>query len=88
MLVLLHPIPVKYLNRLNATDRARIKFALERLEKEPPEGDIRPIVGQPGYFRVRIGSYRAFYQIRNDIIYITHIELRGQAYKKKNRGER
>ena len=88
MQVLLHPIPAKYLDRLSITDRVRIKFALEKLEKEPPEGDIRPIIGQPGYFRVKIGNFRAFYQIKNSIIYITHIEPRGQAYNKKNRGKR
>ena len=85
MQVLLHPIPAKYLNRLNADNRERITTAFKGLEKEPPEGDIRPVVGQAGYFRVKVGSYRALYRIKDNAIFVTHIEPRGQAYTKKTR---
>jgi len=84
--VLLHPIPDKYLDRLNATDRCRIEDAIEGLEKEPPQGDITPITGQPGTFRMRVGSYRAIFRYREDHIFITHIDPRGQVYNKKNKG--
>jgi mRNA interferase RelE/StbE len=85
MQVLLHPIPAKYLTRLNADDRRRIKDALRGLEKEPPEGYIRPIVGQSGSFRVKVGSYRALYRIKDNAVFVTHIEPRGQAYAKKTK---
>jgi hypothetical protein len=39
MKVLLHPIPGKYLERLNEPDKGHIKTALKGLEKEPPEGE-------------------------------------------------
>jgi len=45
MKVLLHPIPDKYLERLNTADRNRIEDAIDDLEKEPPQGDIKPISG-------------------------------------------
>jgi len=54
----LHPIADKYLNRLNVNDRDRIDDAIEGLEKEPPEGDIKPLKRQPGFFRLRVGGYR------------------------------
>jgi mRNA interferase RelE/StbE len=82
----LHPIAEKYLNRLNANDRDRIDDAIEGLEKEPPEGDIKPVTGQPGTYRVRIGSYRIIFRYREDHIFITHIDPRGQVYNKKNKG--
>ncbi|MDR2479963.1 MAG: type II toxin-antitoxin system RelE/ParE family toxin [Treponema sp.] len=82
----LHPIADKYLNRLNANDRDRIDDAIEGLEKEPPEGDIRPVTGQPGLFRMRVGNYRLLYRINEKGILITHIDPRGQVYKKKNKG--
>ena len=82
----LHPIVEKYMNRLNANDRDRIDDAIEGLEKEPPEGDIKPVTGQPGTYRVRIGSYRIIFRYREDQIFITHIDLRGQVYNKKNKG--
>jgi len=71
---------------LNADDKDRINAALDGLEKEPPEGDIRPLSGEPGRFRVKIGNFRLLYRIKSDIILVTHLEPRGQAYKKKNKG--
>jgi len=75
------------MNRLTATDRERMKSAMGKLEKEPPEGDIEPITGQPGFFRTRVGSYRLLWHIEDNAIFITHIDPRGQVYKKKNRGK-
>jgi len=86
MQVLLHPIPGKYLARLNEPDKSRIEEALEKLEHEPPEGNIRPIAGQAGYFRLKIGGYRIFFRHRDNDIFVTHIDPRGQAYSKKNKG--
>jgi mRNA-degrading endonuclease RelE of RelBE toxin-antitoxin system len=83
MQISLHPISGKYLERLNEPDKIRIKTALAGLEKEPSEGDIKPVVGQPGYFRLKIGGYRALFRYR-----VTHIEPRGQAYTKKTRNKR
>jgi mRNA interferase RelE/StbE len=88
MKVILHHTADKYLNRLNATDRERIKSALRNLEKEPPEGDIMPYAGNPGIWRLKVSSFRALYTIEDDHILVTHIEPRGQAYTKKTRNKR
>ena len=89
MLVLLHHTVEKYLNRLNAVDRERIKEALRNLAKEPPEGDIRPYEGNPGTLRLRVGSYRVIFRFeQNDSILVSHIEPRGQAYTKKTKTKR
>jgi len=84
----LHPIADKYLNKLNPKDRDRIDDAIEGLEKEPPEGDIRPVSGQPGLFRMRVGGFRLLFRISVNKILITHIDPRGQVYKKKNKGSK
>jgi mRNA interferase RelE/StbE len=86
MQVLLHRIPEKYLDRLSEPGKGHIKKALKGLEKEPPEGNIIPIVGQPGHFRLTIGSYRVLFRYREGYIFITHLEPRGQVYNKKNKG--
>jgi mRNA interferase RelE/StbE len=86
--VSLHHTAKKYLDRLNQVDRERIKAALRDLEKEPPEGDIRPYEGNPGIWRLKVGGYRVLYKIESDIILATHIEPRGQAYTKKTRSKR
>lgn len=85
MIVLLHHTAEKYLNRLNATDRERINDAIDELEKEPPKGDIKPVIGQTGNFRTRVGDYRLLWQVKKDHILVTHIDPRGQVYKKKNK---
>jgi mRNA-degrading endonuclease RelE of RelBE toxin-antitoxin system len=46
--VLLHNAADKYLKRLNAKDRERIKEALRDLAKDPPEGDD-PMKAIPEY---------------------------------------
>ena len=83
----LHKDAEKYLNRLNAKDYNRINEAIEKLEKEPPEGDIEPLQGQVG-FRSRVGGFRLLWRIQGNNILITHIDPRGQAYKKKNKGNK
>ena len=88
MKVYLHPKADKYLNRLNANDRDRIDDAIEGLEKDPPQGDIKPVSGQSGSFRMRIGGFRLLFRIKAKEILITHIDPRGQAYKKKNKGNK
>ena len=86
MQVVLHRIPDKYLERLNEPEKGHIKEALRKLEKEPPEGNIIPVTGNPGYFRLTIGSYRALFCYREDHIFVTHLDPRGQIYSKKNKG--
>ncbi|MCL2128538.1 MAG: type II toxin-antitoxin system RelE/ParE family toxin [Treponema sp.] len=83
---LLHRSADKYYSRLNQADKDRIDAALDDLEKEPPQGDITPVSGMPGRFRVRVGKYRLLYRIKSNIILITHLGPRGQAYNKKNTG--
>jgi mRNA-degrading endonuclease RelE of RelBE toxin-antitoxin system len=88
MKVLLHHAADKYLNRLNPEDKARFNAAFQALEKEPPQGDIRPYIGVPGVQRLHVGNYRALFKIEGNTILVTHIEPRGQAYTKKTRKKR
>jgi mRNA interferase RelE/StbE len=85
MTVLLRPIAARYFERLDTTDKDRFRAAFTGLAKEPPEGDIRSLVGQPGYFRLRVGAYRALYRIEDNTIFVTNIDPRGQAYGKRSR---
>ena len=86
MQVLLHHTADKYYERLNQAAKDRIDEALDDLEKEPPEGDITPLTSEPGRFRLRVGRFRLLFRITDKIILVTHIDPRGQVYKKKNKG--
>ena len=84
----LHRDAGKYLDRIPEPARSHIEKALDDLGKEPPEGNIIPVTGQHGTFRLKIGDYRAIFRYKDDCIFVTHIDRRGQAYKKKNRGNK
>ena len=85
MKVLLRPLAAKYLERLDIPTKTRFFNALDELAKEPPKGDIKPMTGRPGYYRLRVGGYRALYRIEENTIFVIEINPRGQAYKKGGR---
>jgi mRNA interferase RelE/StbE len=66
--------------RLNEPDLSRITAAIDKLEEEPPEGDIKKLRGKNGY-RVRVGSYRIIFDIEREKVVVYRIARRGQAYK-------
>ena len=80
MKVELSPKAAKALKRLNNPLKGRILKALNRLSHEPPEGDIRNLVGRDGY-RVRVGDYRILFDIVDETISVFAVLPRGQAYK-------
>jgi mRNA interferase RelE/StbE len=77
--LIVSPIAVKYLLRLNADTRERIKNALHGLSHEPPQGDIKRMRDSDVY-RLRIGQYRAIFE-RTDKIIVRKIGSRGDIYK-------
>lgn len=80
MNVVVSPRAAKFLKRLNEPQKGRIIKALEQLAKEPPEGDIKSLVGRDGY-RLRVGDYRVLFDIIENEIAVHEIGLRGQIYK-------
>jgi mRNA interferase RelE/StbE len=80
MKTVLSPRARRYLQRLNEPEKSRIIKALNKLELEPPQGDIKNLTGEDGY-RLRVGSYRVLFGVKSDIIVITDIAPRGQVYK-------
>ena len=75
----------KYLERMSEPHKSVIIDALDKLECEPPEGDIRPIVGQKGFLRAKAGDFRILFRIRENDVFVTNIVPRGQAYNKKEK---
>jgi mRNA interferase RelE/StbE len=80
MNVILSRQALKYLERMNEPLKGRIKSALKKLEQDPPQGSIRPLVGKDGY-RLRVGNYRLLLDITTDSIVVYEIGPRGQIYK-------
>ena len=80
MKIELSPKAAKYLSRLDKPTKGRLIAALEKLTQEPPEGDIKSLVGKDG-FRLRVGQYRVLFDIMDNIIVVHEIGPRGQIYK-------
>jgi len=80
MRVELNKTAKKQFNRLNEPYRSRIAEALDKLELEPPEGDIKKLHGRDGY-RLVTGGYRILFDIENDRIDVFKIAPRGDVYK-------
>ncbi len=81
MNTVLSPQAAKYLKRLNEPDKSRIIKALNKLELDPPQGDIKSLSGEEGY-RLRVGGYRVLFGIKLNTIVITNIAPRGDVYKR------
>lgn len=81
MRLLYRKTALKALQRFDAATRGRILGRIAGLRKEPPEGDIKPLVGRPGLYRLRVGDYRVVFQSVDSGIDILDIGSRGDVYK-------
>jgi mRNA interferase RelE/StbE len=86
MEVRLHPKVQKAIDKINEPDYTRIDKALEKLEEEPPKGDIIRLSGKNDEYRLRIGDYRLLFKYKTDeignrYINVHDIGMRGQVYK-------
>ena len=83
--VIVHRHAVKYLNRLPKETKQRIREILKKLENNPlDQSNVKHMVGDwAGYHRIRAGNLRIifWYDQTDDIVYVDHIEPRGDIYK-------
>jgi len=77
---------LKFLSKQTKKDASRIREAIGKLRKDPPEGDIKPLQGySDGRKRLRLGSWRVIFknteEDKIEIIFIIDIDNRGDVYK-------
>jgi mRNA interferase RelE/StbE len=80
--VVLQPKAKKYFRQLKEPLKGRIYAGLEKLKKDPREGDIQKMQGEVNIYRLRIGDYRVIFTIENKDIIVTKIAPRGEVYKR------
>lgn len=69
---------VKAISSMDKATKERIKAAVEKI----PDGDIKPLKGSPGAYRLRVGGWRILFSFMEDgIILIEKIGPRGDVYK-------
>jgi mRNA interferase RelE/StbE len=60
----------------------RVAFNILNRIELIPEGDIRPLAGRKGEYRLRVGKYRIVFFISEDTISVVKIDTRGDVYKR------
>ena len=82
--ILLHDQVVKFYNKLDDKNAARINRAIETLLEKPTSGkNIKMLKGELwGKFRLRVGKYRIVYRVESDknTVIIEDIGVRGNVY--------
>lgn len=75
----------KTLERLSKTDRARITEKIILLGDNPDNLalDVRPLLGKPDCYRLRVGKWRIIFVREDDIkvISVEKVKSRGDIYK-------
>ena len=71
---------LKFLRKQTPEQQKRLVAAIHGL---PERGDIKPMAGRPNEFRLRVGSYRVLYTVKDNllIVQILAIGNRGDVYK-------
>ena len=69
----------KFIVRQTKRQQERILKAIAKL---PFQGDLKPLQGHPGIFRLRVGGYRVIYTVRNDLLMVLVLTAgnRGDVY--------
>jgi len=83
--VLLSDTARRQLKSLHVEMQQRIKRVLVELSEDPyhsrPKADIKKLVGPKiGYYRLRMGNYRAIYVIKEKDVLVAKILSRSKAY--------
>ncbi|MGO9274438.1 MAG: type II toxin-antitoxin system RelE family toxin [Terriglobia bacterium] len=65
------------LKRIPPHDQTRIRAAIDEMETDPFQGDIKYLRGQDG-LRRRVGNWRIFFRLEpaQRVLYVTSIERR------------
>jgi mRNA-degrading endonuclease RelE of RelBE toxin-antitoxin system len=56
---------------------ASLYEALEALKDWPDISGVKNLTGMPGY-RLRIGQYRAFFEVEGEVITVTEVKRRNE----------
>lgn len=69
---------VKSIQRQDKPTKSRLRAAIEGL----PDGDVKPLKGADGHYRLRVGGWRVVYTRPDDnTIRIERVAPRGEVYK-------
>ncbi|CAO5173657.1 mRNA interferase RelE/StbE [Frankia sp. AiPs1] len=81
----LRPLALRQLRKLPVDVRRRVERLLIGLAEDPRPHGCLPLTGRPGY-RVRVGVYRVLYEVRDDVLIVTLVEIghRREVYRDRS----
>ena len=70
----------KFISSQPRNQQERLLTAIYKL----PDGDVKALSGFKDVYRLRVGDYRVIYELHNDILLITVVNVgnRGEVYNK------
>jgi mRNA interferase RelE/StbE len=77
------PSARKEIRKLDVSVRRRVIEAVEGLGRDPRPVGSATLAGSPGWRRIRIGSYRVVYEVRDDalVVLVLRVGARGGVYR-------
>ncbi len=71
------------MRRLDRSAQDRVRAAIDALARDPHPAGCRKLTGFDDLWRIRVGDYRAIYQIEDDrlVVLIIRIRHRREAYR-------
>ena len=81
MEIIYHKSAIKYLKSIEKKTRDGILASIDLLTQYPPVGDIKPMQGMNGMYRLRCGKYRVIYGFCDGKLEIIKVGARGDIYK-------
>lgn len=78
-----HRDTVKFLAKQEKAVQERIALGIRGLHEIPPIGNIKPMKGYTGLYRLKVGMFRVLFRIDHQVkvVYVEAIGSRGDVYK-------
>lgn len=72
----------KLLRKLDRPVQARLVAAIAALATQPRPAGVKALTGHPGLLRIRVGTYRIVYTVRDQelIVLVVHLGHRSDVY--------
>jgi len=73
----------KNLRKLSPEVQGRIQIKIDELAREPRPNGVKKLKGEDNLYRIRVGDYRIIYEIFDDVLLISVVEVghRSNVYK-------
>ena len=70
----------KFLDKLNDKQAIIVMNAIQGLTEKPPKGDVRKLKGYVDERRLRVGTIRIVFKIKDNAVCVSDIDFRGNIY--------